>query len=102
MLKKYSDLTYKVRNKATGFQNVVHVDRKKRIYKRGGSFQENNREQDGTQEIDKSSNNNQEVVDEIEGVSNNAEEYVEVTKGLGRGKRQNSIHRDRQIMFCYC
>ena len=56
VLEKYSDLTYKVRNWATGFQKVVHVDRMKRKYKRGDSFQENNREKVGTQETDKSSN----------------------------------------------
>ena len=88
MLKNYSDLTYKVRNKATGFQKVVHVDRKKRIYKRGDSFPKNNREQVGTQETDKSSNINQEVDDEIEEVSNDAEEYAEVNEGLGRRKSQ--------------
>ena len=88
MLEKYSDLTYKVRNKATGFQKVVHVDRMKRKYKRGDSFQENNSEKVGTQETDKSSNIDQEVVDEIEEVYYDAEEYVEATEELGRGKRQ--------------
>ena len=87
VLEKYSDLTYKVRNKATGFQKVVHVDRMKRKYKRGDSFQENNREKVGTQETDKSSNKDQEVVDEIDEVYYDAEEYVEVTEELGRGKR---------------
>ena len=88
VLEKYSDLTYKVRNKATGFQKVVHVDRMKRKYKRGDSFQENNREKVGTQETDKSSNIDQKVVDEIEEVYYDAEEYVEATEELGRGKRQ--------------
>ena len=88
LLEKYSDLTYKVRNKATGFQKVVHVDGMKRKYKRGDSFQESNREKVGTQETDKSSNIDQKVVDEIEEVYYDAEEYVEVTEELGRGKRQ--------------
>ena len=88
VLEKYSDLTYKVRNKATGFQKVVHVDRMKRKCKRGDSFQKNNIEKVGTQETDKSSNIDQEVVDEIEEVYYDAEEYVEVAEELGRGKRQ--------------
>ena len=66
---------------------MVHVDRMKRKYKRGDSFQENNSEKVGTQETDKSSNIDQEVVDEIEEVYYDAEEYVEVTEEL-RGKRQ--------------
>ena len=88
VLEKYSDLTYKVRNKATGYQKVVHVDRMKRKYNRGDSFQENNREKVGTQEADKSSNIDQEVVDEIEEFYYDAEEYVEVTEELGREKCQ--------------
>ena len=88
VLEKYSDLTYKVRNKATGFQKGVHVDRMKRKYRRGDSYKQNNEEKVGTQETDKSSNKDQEVVEEIEEVYYDAEEYVEVTEELGRGKRQ--------------
>ena len=88
VIEKCSDLTYKVRNKATGFHKVVHVDRMKRKYKRGDSFQENNREKVGTQETDKSSNIGQEVVDEMEEVYYDAEEFVEATEELGKGKHQ--------------
>ena len=31
---KYSDIIYKVKNKETGFQKVVHVDRMRRRYLR--------------------------------------------------------------------
>ena len=34
VIEKYSDLNYKVKNKATGLQKVVHVDRMKRRYGR--------------------------------------------------------------------
>ena len=34
MLKKYSDLTYKVKHTMTGYEEVVHVDRMMRKYSR--------------------------------------------------------------------
>ena len=56
VVEKYSDLTYKVKNKATGVHKVVHVDRMKRKYKREEPIEvprEGNEQEVQVQETDK-------------------------------------------------
>ena len=85
MLKKYSDLTYKVKHEMTGYQKVVHVDRMKRKYRRDETVEaigENIEREVQREETVWPSTNFEEIGEEI---SNGAEEDDEA---LGRGRRQ--------------
>ena len=92
VLEKYSDLTYKVKNKTTGFQKVVHVDRMKRVHKREELMvpKENSDEETRTQEVNNQpSSTGQELAQEDEDeVFYDAEENVEIVEEFGRGRRQ--------------
>ena len=89
MLKKYSDLTYKVKHTITGYQKVVHVDRMKRKYSRDetvGAIGENI-EKERQPETEPST-----ALEETAKISweifYDAEEGIESEEALGRGRRQ--------------
>ena len=84
VVEKYSDLNYKVKNKATCLQKVVHVDRMKRRYGREEST-EVSRENNDEPEIQlQESSESQEVGKG--GIFTDAEETIE--EELGRRRRQ--------------
>ena len=84
VVEKYSDLNYKVKNKATGLQKVVHVDRMKRRYGREEST-EVSRENNDEPEIQLQESSESQEVGEG-GIFSDAEENKE--EELGRGRRQ--------------
>ena len=92
VIEKFSDLTYMVRNKATGFQKAVHIYRMKRRYKREESddvSRGNNEVKVLTQEADsQSSNTQQEVVEESGEDLYDPEVQTQDFEEFGRGRRE--------------